>query len=130
MLDEFRGLGGDAAAAAIAAGQPERALELLEAARAVIWSQQLDTRTDLSTLRDVAPALADELDQARAALDHGSADQLAAGRGWDPDELLAALAPARDTGIVPLSTATPSIARVYDLLLGGYFLFTQTSRTG
>ena len=36
----------------------------------------------------------------------------------DPDELRAALAPAGETGLVPLSTETPSIARVYNLLLG------------
>jgi S-adenosyl methyltransferase len=37
----------------------------------------------------------------------------------DPEELRAALAPAGETGLVPLSTETPSIARVYNLLLGG-----------
>jgi hypothetical protein len=37
----------------------------------------------------------------------------------DPDELRAALAPAREVTIVPCDTAMPSIARMYDLLLGG-----------
>jgi tetratricopeptide (TPR) repeat protein len=83
-LYESRGMGGDAAACAIAAGQPERALELLEQARGVIWSQLLDARTDLAALRADAPELAGALDEARAAMDapHASQQRTAAQR-WD-----------------------------------------------
>jgi tetratricopeptide (TPR) repeat protein len=83
-LYEARGVGGDAAACSIAAGQPERALELLEQARGVIWSQLLDVRTDLATLRAADPDLAGSLDQARAAMDAPHASQLrASAQRWD-----------------------------------------------
>ncbi|GAA4640609.1 CHAT domain-containing protein [Actinoallomurus vinaceus] len=83
-LYESRGVGGDAAACAIAAGRPERALELLEQARGVIWSQLLDARIDLSALRAADPGLAGALDEARAAMDAPHADQRrAAAQRWD-----------------------------------------------
>jgi tetratricopeptide (TPR) repeat protein len=60
---------GDAAATAIAGGQPATAVRLLEASRGVLWSQMLDQRTDLSTLSDMAPDLADRLTAMRSILD-------------------------------------------------------------
>lgn len=63
------GLAGEAAAWAIAAGRPERAVELLEQGRQVLWSQAVQTRSDLSALAAVAPRLAAELDQVRRDLD-------------------------------------------------------------
>ncbi|WDZ83950.1 CHAT domain-containing protein [Micromonospora cathayae] len=85
-LAAVTGLAGDAAAWAVAAGRPERAVELLEQGRQVLWSQALQTRSDLSELAAVAPALADELDRARRELDGAEASQLVelpAGPGWD-----------------------------------------------
>lgn len=67
-LAAVSGLAADAAAAAIAAGQPERAVEMLEQARGVLWTQLLETRADTGALRAVDPDLADEFEQVRAAL--------------------------------------------------------------
>ncbi|MER6107149.1 CHAT domain-containing protein [Streptomyces hirsutus] len=69
LLARTRGLAADAAAAAVAAGRPDRALELLEQGRGVIWSQLLDVRSDLTALREAAPDLAAELDRVRHELD-------------------------------------------------------------
>jgi hypothetical protein len=63
------GLASTAAAWALAAGEPERAVELLEQGRQVLWSQAVQTRSDLSVLSAVAPSLATELDAVRAELD-------------------------------------------------------------
>jgi hypothetical protein len=59
----------DAAACAIAADQPHRAVELLEAGRAVLWTQALHLRSDLSRLTERAPDWAGALEQARAELE-------------------------------------------------------------
>jgi tetratricopeptide (TPR) repeat protein len=67
-LRETAGLASDAAAAAIAAGQPARAVELLEAGRSLLWEQALHLRQDLAGLRDRAPDLAAALEAARAVL--------------------------------------------------------------
>jgi hypothetical protein len=56
-------LANDAAACAVAAGQPERALELLERGRAVLWSQTLNLNGDLADLHDQRPAAAIKLEQ-------------------------------------------------------------------
>ncbi|MEZ0116014.1 tetratricopeptide (TPR) repeat protein [Catenulispora sp. EB89] len=69
LTSEGSALAADAAACAIAAGQPERAIELLEQGRAVLWSQMLETRTDLTALRLAHPDLAARLDRLRAQLD-------------------------------------------------------------
>ncbi|GGN64212.1 hypothetical protein GCM10010112_24190 [Actinoplanes lobatus] len=61
LLLDWRHLTDNAAACACAAGDPARALCLLEVGRAVLWTQQLDTRTDLTAVRAAAPALADRL---------------------------------------------------------------------
>ncbi|GGN13877.1 tetratricopeptide (TPR) repeat protein [Actinoplanes campanulatus] len=61
LLLDWRHLTDNAAACACAAGDPARALCLMEVGRAVLWTQQLDTRTDLTAVRDVAPTLADRL---------------------------------------------------------------------
>ncbi|MET7426450.1 CHAT domain-containing protein [Dactylosporangium sp. NPDC005555] len=69
LLGTVSGLAGDAAAAAIDAGDPRRAVALLEQGRAVLWAQRLDGRADLSDLAAAAPDLAAELATVRAALD-------------------------------------------------------------
>ncbi|MEU9367242.1 CHAT domain-containing protein [Streptomyces avermitilis] len=55
----------DAAAVALAAGAPERALELLEHGRGLLLSYALDMRTDLEAIRRRAPELAADLDLSR-----------------------------------------------------------------
>ena len=68
-LAELTGLASEAAAAAIAAGQPRRAVELLEQGRQVLWTQALHLRGDLTRLQEKAPELASRLDTLRSQLD-------------------------------------------------------------
>jgi CHAT domain-containing protein/tetratricopeptide (TPR) repeat protein len=75
------GLTSEAATHAIAEGSPARAVELLEQGRSVLWAQAVQTRTDLSVLRAVAPELADRLDRARSALSD-SGPGLGSGLSW------------------------------------------------
>ncbi|MCX5097326.1 CHAT domain-containing protein [Streptomyces sp. NBC_00365] len=63
---------GQAAACAIACGRVEQAVELLDHGRSVLWGQALDTRTDLTALRETHPRLADRLAGLRAALEEGT----------------------------------------------------------
>ncbi|MGA5704179.1 CHAT domain-containing protein [Peterkaempfera bronchialis] len=58
----------DAAALAIATGQPRLAVELLEQGRSVLWRSTLHLREDLAALAAKDPALAAELEQVRATL--------------------------------------------------------------
>jgi tetratricopeptide (TPR) repeat protein len=91
-------IAGGAAGAAIAAGHPHQALELLEQSRAVGWSQQLELRSDLTALAAAAPATAGRLAAARTAMHAqdrrmapaGRKQRIAASREWD-----AAVAEAR-----------------------------------
>jgi tetratricopeptide (TPR) repeat protein len=73
LLADWGGLAADAAACAIAADRPGLAVELLEQGRGVLWSQLLETRTDLDALREADPELAARLDTVRAALDRPTA---------------------------------------------------------
>ncbi|WP_406633890.1 CHAT domain-containing protein [Amycolatopsis sp. WGS_07] len=92
-LADWRGLAADAAACAIAAGQPGRALELLEAGRGVLWSQALETRSDLTVLRQAHPGLAARLDAVRAVMEGTGADLSSALPAREADARMAA---ARD----------------------------------
>jgi hypothetical protein len=83
MLADWIGLAAAAAACAVAAGQPEQAVVLLEQGRGVLWSQLLETRTDLARLHQVKPDLASSLDAVRAELDtlHAPSTAFQAGTG-------------------------------------------------
>ncbi|MEU8080742.1 CHAT domain-containing protein [Catellatospora citrea] len=72
LIIEWPALASDAAACAINAGDLTGALEVLENGRAVLWSQRLDTETDLSLLQSSHPGLADELVSIRAELNRDS----------------------------------------------------------
>ena len=74
LLEELAGLGSEAAACCVHAGLVDRAVELFEQGRAVILSQALDTRTDLTTLFENHPVLAARFNSLREELD--SADTL------------------------------------------------------
>ncbi|TKK84216.1 CHAT domain-containing protein [Herbidospora galbida] len=69
VLADHEGLARDAAAAAVRAGRPETALELLEQGRGVMLAQVLDSRTSQDLLRERAPGLAEQLAQLQDALD-------------------------------------------------------------
>ncbi|GAA0248823.1 hypothetical protein GCM10010492_55950 [Saccharothrix mutabilis subsp. mutabilis] len=63
-------LADEAAAAALAAGRPERAVELLERTRGILAADAVGMRgADYDRLRDRRPDLADRLDELRARLD-------------------------------------------------------------
>jgi hypothetical protein len=63
------GLAATVATAAIAAGQPQRAVELLEQVRGRLITDTLDTRSDLNELHRHAPDLAVEFSTLREAID-------------------------------------------------------------
>ncbi|WP_327365949.1 CHAT domain-containing protein [Streptomyces sp. NBC_01217] len=60
-LTAWSGLSAEAASCAVAAGDPERAMELLEQGRSVLWAQLLDLRDGLDALDSVDGELADRL---------------------------------------------------------------------
>lgn len=68
-LAPYAHLATDAAACAVLAGRPEQAVELLDQGRSVLWSQVLDTRTDLTALHTAHPDQAARLEELRAGLD-------------------------------------------------------------
>jgi hypothetical protein len=59
-IEESAGLPGEAAAAAIAAGDPARAVELLEHGRGILLGEALHFRSDMSQLEVLDPGLAME----------------------------------------------------------------------
>ena len=92
-LAEWSGLAAMAAACAIRAGRPERAVELLEAGRSVLWAQTLNLRADLADLAEREPDLAIRLDRIRTLLDTplpATTTDLAAGSIGDRVEQLRA----------------------------------------
>ncbi|MFC9680260.1 CHAT domain-containing protein [Streptomyces sp. NPDC056948] len=68
-LRRFAGQARFAASCALQANSPARAVEMAEQGRGVMWSRLLDTRADLSALRETAPDLAARLDHLRMLLD-------------------------------------------------------------
>ncbi|MFD0316249.1 CHAT domain-containing protein [Streptomyces flavalbus] len=90
-------LASDAAACALAAGRPEQAVEMLEMGRGVLLAQALESRTDLTELREREPALADRFDQLCTRLDAstaGSAGPYAAATAGSVGPYAAAMAGA------------------------------------
>jgi hypothetical protein len=72
-LAAFHGLASGAAALAIAAGDPELALALLEQGRGILLRLAVENRTDLTALEDCQPELAAEFERLRDLLDPASA---------------------------------------------------------
>lgn len=69
-VGQLSGLAGEAAAAALTAAKPERAVELLERTRGILAADTLGMRSrDAIRLREYEPDLADEIDQLRSRLD-------------------------------------------------------------
>jgi hypothetical protein len=67
-LRPLSGLAAEAAACALTAEQPERAVELLERGRGLLLSQQMEFRPDLDRLRAEAPDLVTRFESLRARL--------------------------------------------------------------
>jgi CHAT domain len=98
-LGEVTGIGESVAAAALSAGRPVRAVQLMEQARGQLLAEAMDTRISLNQVREHAPDLADEFQRLRARL------SLAA---VAPPALIGADAgqrPAGDAGREPLPRA-------------------------
>ncbi|WP_190015373.1 CHAT domain-containing protein [Streptomyces lucensis] len=69
LISDFPDLVTNAAASAVRAGRPERAVELLEQGRGILLAQALETRADDQALRARAPDLADRLGEILLELD-------------------------------------------------------------
>ncbi|NES39788.1 CHAT domain-containing protein [Micromonospora sp. PPF5-17] len=99
LLGRFRGLATDAAAVAVALGEPRRAVELLEYGRGVLLTRAHDAGADLTTVRVTAPELADEFTAVQTALDGflrpGAADPVPPPAGGPDPERRYALAERR-----------------------------------
>ena len=63
QLARLPGLASQAAASALAAGDPARALAVLDRGRSVLWTQQLRLRSSFDEVRDAAPELHQQLVQ-------------------------------------------------------------------
>jgi len=88
------GLAGDAAALALSAADPRedgptRALGFLELGRAVLLTQSLETRSDISDLMAREPALATRFTELRDALDQPTGTQASESRPQDRHQLAA-----------------------------------------
>ena len=74
----------DAAAAALEAHLPERAVEWLEQGRSIVWSQLSQLRTPVDDLRTAHPGLAAQFERVSHELDRASAqDRAAVGESTD-----------------------------------------------
>ncbi|GAA2592299.1 hypothetical protein GCM10010435_83790 [Winogradskya consettensis] len=68
ILADFPGLAGEAAAAAISAGDLPRAVELLDNGRAMLWWQHMHSREARDVVAETYPDVAAELERTAAAL--------------------------------------------------------------
>jgi tetratricopeptide (TPR) repeat protein len=90
-LGELGGLAERAAACCLQAGRMDEAVELWEQGRGILLGQALDTRTDLTLLKEKYPHLAtqfgqlrDELDKVTATMDGSESPRPTAPGGTDP----------------------------------------------
>ncbi|KDR69060.1 hypothetical protein GALMADRAFT_77866, partial [Galerina marginata CBS 339.88] len=72
LLTDSNGLASNASRFAIQAGKIDKAIEFLEAGRAIFWSQFLSLRSPFEELQDCAPELAEKLRDTASALELGS----------------------------------------------------------
>jgi len=72
LFENTDGLARDASRFAIQAGKIDKAIQFLEEGRAVFWSQFLSLRSPFEQLKDIAPKLADKLQDTAYALELGS----------------------------------------------------------
>ena len=77
LLEEASGIGCEAAAACLNAGNVEKAVELFESGRGVLLRNALGLRPDVALLEDTAPAMANEFERLGRLVERGgSADGL------------------------------------------------------
>jgi tetratricopeptide (TPR) repeat protein len=72
MLSTWSGVAHEAAACAISADQPDRALELLDQSRSILWGQRRELRSDLSEFAAAYPKDAARLSALATALDQAA----------------------------------------------------------
>jgi hypothetical protein len=90
QLSVFFGLSGQAAAAALAAGQPRQAVELLEQSRCLLLTETIEAHSDLAELRARDPGRATRVTRLRERMNRGMAGHGRALEGeWE--ELLAGI---------------------------------------
>jgi tetratricopeptide (TPR) repeat protein len=125
LITRWWGLGSDAAAAAVAAGAPEQAVEMLDHGRSVWWRQLLDSRDGHAALSEEHPDLVRRLTAAAAQLgDDGSADEcLQRSREWDD----AVAAVRARPGFERFLAATP-FAELVDVAADGPVVLVNVSR--
>ena len=112
MLADFRGLGPAAAAAAIEAGDADRALSLLEQGRGVLLSQVLELRAGHQQLRDVEPGLAAELDEVHDAMEAAARGDLASpGEAPEETQLARHELAVRRSGLLAAIRERPGLSR-------------------
>jgi hypothetical protein len=118
-LSSGRGLASSAAAFAIRAGDPERALALLEQGRGVLLAQGLENQGDLSRLRELDPARAEEFERIRDRLsrEHPTAPRLAGGEAPDAFFAQGAGAGAASAAALRDSEERHALSRRWDQLL-------------
>jgi tetratricopeptide (TPR) repeat protein len=102
LLGIVPGLASDAAACAIATGDPSHAVELLELGRGILLGQVLELRTDIAELARQHPDLAARVQALRGLLDSGPA-----GAGSEPHGLAPKMLPDGLSQDQPLVTARP-----------------------
>ncbi|MEU6859336.1 CHAT domain-containing protein [Glycomyces sp. NPDC046736] len=85
-----RTTGADAAACALALGDDALAVRLLEQSRGVLWTQLLDLRSDLESLRLAHPALAAAIARCRTVLDASASPHAGLGPMTSSDRIEAA----------------------------------------
>ncbi|MFF7247641.1 CHAT domain-containing protein [Embleya sp. NPDC008237] len=83
-MTEYSRLASDAAACALTTGRPEEAVELLEVGRGVLLGQALESRTDLTELRERDSELADRFAYLCTRLDGETFADRAAGPAFAP----------------------------------------------
>lgn len=109
-LSRASGLASDVAAAAVAAGHPQRAVELLEQTRGILIADSLDIRSDLTELMRVAPELAKEFDELRTRLStHAHDSTISSSRPAEPGTTRTAVADRWDSLLARIRT-TPGFA--------------------
>jgi CHAT domain-containing protein/tetratricopeptide (TPR) repeat protein len=120
-IAQTSGLAAQAAAAAVAAGRRERAVELLEQSRGIVLAQEMDIRDDVHELRHHSANLADRfvgLRRASEAVEAAAAvhDPLVTSAGV-PEHSAGLAAPAPIEALRELAERRQTLAREWDDLL-------------